>query len=368
MTARLNDQEWEMLSAYIDGRLSSSDKTRLEQRMQSDPEMAAAFRSLIKTRIILQAAPRVKRRRNFYLTPEMLRTKGWIGLIPVLNFSSVTAALLAVLLFILNIFPLAPAMNRASAPPVVAPMVQDSAIRPATEKPTISETLVPKVAAAQEQGGGIGNNTESSEEIAMPTAKLPGNVATSGGVEVVPAAPAAGAPQIFAVPRQPAREPADSTPAMKESPPETLAGPAAAQAAPPSVSKAMPSPTGLAENYAQPNAPQIEPAVLPTSQAAEKVVVPSPTSLVSVTTQPAPVLPEQKSVGIPGEGLPEIEASPPNKTLSTRQTPVVESVRPAETTVQSVPIPWVKIGWIAMLTISGIFALLSAVLQKRSRS
>ena len=105
MTTRLNDKDWEMLSAYMDGQVSSSEKSQIDQRLKSDPEWAAAYRSLVKTRAILREIPRVKRRRNYFLTPEMVRKIGWLRIIPTLNFSSAAAAIFAVLLFILDVFP-----------------------------------------------------------------------------------------------------------------------------------------------------------------------------------------------------------------------------------------------------------------------
>jgi len=362
MTARLKDHEWEMLSAYMDGQVSSSDKVQLAERMQADPEMAAAYSSLVKTRVILQAAAKVKRRRNFYLTPEMVRPKGWSWLIPALNFSSVAAAVLAVMLFVLDIFPLAPVMNRASPVPEAAQMVQDSAARPAAaEKIELGITPVPQVAAAQEQDGGNENYVLVPEEPVLPAAKLAGNGA-SGEVDpaLAPVAP---------VTLQPLLKPTDSiSPTLEEAPGEAFAQPSVAQAALPPEAKGMPSPDAQGEITALPKALQIEPAIEPTGLAVEGIAAPTPAIMLATATYQVPAQQDQKMAAGSIKVQPQVVANPANGPESTLIIPTANSVRPDEMVV-TVPIPlrlsWVKIGWITLLTISGFLVLLSAILKKK---
>ena len=61
----------EQLSAYIDGQLSQSKRTRLEIRIQSDPALAAALDELRQTRTLLRRIPQHHAPRNFTLTPRM---------------------------------------------------------------------------------------------------------------------------------------------------------------------------------------------------------------------------------------------------------------------------------------------------------
>ncbi len=65
----------EQLSAYLDGQLSPSDSTRLESRLQSDPELASAFDDIRSARGILRKLPSRKAPRNFTLTRKMVGLK-----------------------------------------------------------------------------------------------------------------------------------------------------------------------------------------------------------------------------------------------------------------------------------------------------
>lgn len=71
MTTRINDRDWEDLSAYLDGQLSPRDQTRLEGRLQQSADLRAALQDLRRTRAVLRAQPRLRAPRNFTLTAEM---------------------------------------------------------------------------------------------------------------------------------------------------------------------------------------------------------------------------------------------------------------------------------------------------------
>lgn len=72
MTNRISNRDYEALSAYLDGELAPKERTRLESRMLAQPELRAALQELRKTRQILRAQVRIRPRRNFTLTPEMV--------------------------------------------------------------------------------------------------------------------------------------------------------------------------------------------------------------------------------------------------------------------------------------------------------
>lgn len=124
MTAKFSDRDWELLSTYLDGALSPENHRQVEARISSDAEFRAAYTSLRRTRGILRAVPAIRRRRNFYLTPELIRSRGWTWLIPTLNFSSAAAGILAFVFLLMDILPLA---RLASPPPPAfeaAPLIQ----------------------------------------------------------------------------------------------------------------------------------------------------------------------------------------------------------------------------------------------------
>ena len=127
MTAGLTDHDWELLSAYLDSSLSPAETRDVEDRVSQDAEFSAALMSLRHTRAILRAVPDVKRRRNFYLTPEMAGQRTWTWLIPVFNLGSAATGLLAVILLVLNLLPSGMRATPAQEMMMAAPVVQATA-------------------------------------------------------------------------------------------------------------------------------------------------------------------------------------------------------------------------------------------------
>jgi hypothetical protein len=71
MTKPLTSRDWETLSAYLDGQLSNQESARLAERLRAEPGLAQELETLRRTRAALRAAPRLRARRNFTLTPQM---------------------------------------------------------------------------------------------------------------------------------------------------------------------------------------------------------------------------------------------------------------------------------------------------------
>ncbi len=67
----MNFRDVELLSAYLDGRLSPSDAARLEARLSSDMALKATLEDLRQTRGLLRRLPQRKAPRNFRLTAKM---------------------------------------------------------------------------------------------------------------------------------------------------------------------------------------------------------------------------------------------------------------------------------------------------------
>ena len=68
----MNRRDIELLSAYLDGELKTSDSTRLETRLKTDPELASVLNDLRVTRTLLRRLPTRKAPRNFTLTRKMV--------------------------------------------------------------------------------------------------------------------------------------------------------------------------------------------------------------------------------------------------------------------------------------------------------
>ncbi len=87
----------EQLSAYLDGQLSTAEKTRLEIRLQSDPDLTSTLADLRQARTILRRTPARRSPRNFTLTPKMAGIKPPLPrAVPALGWASAAAMVLFV--------------------------------------------------------------------------------------------------------------------------------------------------------------------------------------------------------------------------------------------------------------------------------
>ena len=111
-----------MLSAYLDGQLSSKDIARLQVRLKDDRQMQVALEELRMTREALRSLPRLRAPRNFTLTPEMVsrragrRPAARRPAYPVFGFASLVASLLLVFVFVADRMSFANTAQTAGAP------------------------------------------------------------------------------------------------------------------------------------------------------------------------------------------------------------------------------------------------------------
>src|SRR5512146_937709 len=111
----MKQRDLELLSSYLDGQLSSSDATRLEARLLTEPELRSVLRDLRSARGLLRQLPLRKAPRNFTLTPKMVgKNPPLPRAYPAFRFVSALATLL--LFFTLGLNFLVPQM--ASQAPV----------------------------------------------------------------------------------------------------------------------------------------------------------------------------------------------------------------------------------------------------------
>jgi len=151
----MNPHDLELLSAYLDGQLNSSDSARLESRLASDESLHTALENLRSTRSFLRQLPSRRAPRNFTLTPQMAGIKPPTPrAVPLFRFATAIATFLFIITFAINglISLSAPAPFSAGA---AAPMsaVQESA--PAAQAPALpltaiapSETSAPRLMSA----------------------------------------------------------------------------------------------------------------------------------------------------------------------------------------------------------------------------
>ena len=104
MTTRISPKEWETLSAYLDGQLSTNDRVRLERLLTERPEMSVALKDLCRTRDFLRSQPSLHAPRNFTLSPQLagirIKERGSSFAFPVLSAVSALASILLVLVFV----------------------------------------------------------------------------------------------------------------------------------------------------------------------------------------------------------------------------------------------------------------------------
>lgn len=114
-----NFREIEQLSAYLDGQFKDTESAKLEQRLQSDPELVSVLSDLRAARSILRKLPKRRAPRNFTLTRQMVGLKPPLPrFYPVLRLATVFAAILFVFSFSMNA--LSPYVSFFSAPQMPA--------------------------------------------------------------------------------------------------------------------------------------------------------------------------------------------------------------------------------------------------------
>jgi hypothetical protein len=124
MTDRYLDRDIELISAYIDSRLSPAENTKVKARLQSDAKFNQLLQDLTYTRRLLQALPKKRAPRNFTLSAEYARApRKMLWLQPAMSFVSVAAAVTLVVLFA-STYLLGGTQNAATEAPV--PMAAES--------------------------------------------------------------------------------------------------------------------------------------------------------------------------------------------------------------------------------------------------
>ncbi len=106
MRPTLTPQDWETLSAYLDGQLAETQKRQIQDLMTLRPELKQGLEELRRTRAVLRAAPRRRAPRNFTLSAEMAhkaRPRFRWGWTPSFSFASGLAAVLLVLSFFFRV-------------------------------------------------------------------------------------------------------------------------------------------------------------------------------------------------------------------------------------------------------------------------
>jgi hypothetical protein len=112
MRAQISNRDYEQISAYLDGQLSSNEQRKLEERLRTRPELQTILDDLKRTKALLRMAPHRRAPRNFLLTPAMVGQQKakraqstFLNLFPVLSFTSALAILALVVSVVFELLP-----------------------------------------------------------------------------------------------------------------------------------------------------------------------------------------------------------------------------------------------------------------------
>jgi hypothetical protein len=145
----------ENLSAYLDEQLPRGIATRLQQRLDSDPQLGAVYEQLRQARHLLRQLPARRAPRNFTLTPKMAGLKAPTPrAVPVFRFASLLASLLLLLTFAANNLSALSIPSMAAAPVTAynaagmeAPLEQSQPPE-ASAAPMLAAPALPEASAA----------------------------------------------------------------------------------------------------------------------------------------------------------------------------------------------------------------------------
>lgn len=254
---RLTDHDYELLSTYLDGELSDSERSALETRLENEPALRRELDALRQTVTLVNQLPTLKAPRSFTLDARMIRPARLLILPTTAAFSALSAAA-AVLLLVLGGYVLF-SQNLLSAPPGEPQAAQQIA-----NQPTSQLTVV--------------DNADLSLQAAAPSATAKLTQTPTQAPSPLPASPQA--IELFDTQPEESQESANAAASVAQ-PTPTIAPPAMAD----ELEASVPS-DGFAEEAAQGGAQAGEaqqsapaPAAVPQSTSA-----PNPTALAYAAT------------------------------------------------------------------------------------
>lgn len=100
MNKTLTNQDYELISAFLDSACSPKEVAKVEARIQSDPDFSQAVAEFKRAKYALSKIPKKRAPRNFTLSaamvPQKARKSIWV---PALNFVALGASLMLVVVF-----------------------------------------------------------------------------------------------------------------------------------------------------------------------------------------------------------------------------------------------------------------------------
>ncbi len=187
MRQRIRPQDWEALSAYLDGELSPKERARLEARLQASADLRLALDELRRTRAVLRLGGKIRAPRNFTLTPDMLATptqgQQAFGLFSAMRLTSALATALFLLVLLGDLLTGASLGSR-----------RQMAAMPAAVETLPVQTAI-EIPPGAPQAPAIGEKTQAPAEEAMKALEM----ATTPATEMAISTPEAGITEMLRV-------------------------------------------------------------------------------------------------------------------------------------------------------------------------
>jgi hypothetical protein len=120
----ITERDRELLSAYLDNQLEPAERARLETRLAGEPALSAELDALRRTVAAVHALPAVRAPRNFTLSAKTAprRAANWlVRLYPVMQYATVAAAFVFVLLLFGRAAQFLPIAGQTAAPAALPP-------------------------------------------------------------------------------------------------------------------------------------------------------------------------------------------------------------------------------------------------------
>jgi hypothetical protein len=266
MTASISRSDLELLSAYLDGELTPTERAALESRLETEPELRETLDGLRLTVWTLQAAPVLKPPRSFVLDPARFRRRvPWWAQYGAYRLAGTLGAAASVALIALGVIlsgmPSTPMLPAVPLQEVAMDATSVTAAAPRLSA-LVTPTLAPMTEAAQMFAADAADTPEAVATIAAPA--LPA-MARTPTHQTEPAGAAAELGMDMA------QESAPAPPAALSAPGE--AAPTAIKTLDIGSLRALPTPTLMAS---------VTPSATPSP-------LPSPTSTASPTPPPTTV-------------------------------------------------------------------------------
>jgi hypothetical protein len=214
MKSQISPQDYEQISAFLDGEMREAAARNFESRLLKEPELKAALQDMQSVRSLVREMPKVRAPRSFTLSPHIVKERkaGLFTLVALrtMQFSAALSAILLVLVLagdlLLNRFTLKGALAPA-APPAALDMAAEAPaeVAPAAQA-LVTVAAMPKGEAAKER---------EQAPAASPTAALQ--------KEVAPGAPYAATALATSIPANAVTEeriPTIEMEALEAAPPE----------------------------------------------------------------------------------------------------------------------------------------------------